>query len=170
MEPVTILQHWIFTKFLFPLLLVFFLIFAILEKTKVLGGGKQVNAVISLVISLIFVGFAFPKDVVANLILFLTIGLVVMFVGMLFWGFAIGDEPKFTAPKLKGAAGVVIVVAVVLALIWATGFWNGFWNIVGNFFTQSWSEMFWTNVVFILALAGAIAVVLTSGGGNGKSS
>ena len=165
MEPTTILQHWIFARFLFPLVLVFFLVFAILEKTKIFGDDKkQINAGISLVIALIFVGFAFPKEVVENMILFLTIGLVVMFVGLMFWGFAIGDTPKFTGKYLPWTAGIGIFIAVTLALIWSTGYWSNFSKIIEAFFTQSWSELFWTNVIFILVLAAAVALVLKSGG------
>ena len=43
------LQNWLFTRFAWPFLLVFFIVFAILEKTKLLGEGKkQVNALVAL--------------------------------------------------------------------------------------------------------------------------
>src|SRR3989338_2261142 len=129
----TILQNWVFTKFVLPFLLIFFIVFGILEKTKLFGAEKkQLNALIAFVVGLIFVAAVFPKLVVANLILFLTIGLVVMFVGLLLWGFIAGEEGlKFeSAPKgLKYFVGIVITVAVIFALIWAVG-------LSGTFFTN----------------------------------
>ena len=54
-EEITILQHWIFTKFALPFLLVFFIVYGVLAKTKVLGDAKQLNAMVSFVIGLIFI-------------------------------------------------------------------------------------------------------------------
>src|SRR3989344_1899534 len=103
----TILQHWIFTSFILPFLLVFFIVFAILEKTKIFGDGKkQLNALLAFVIGLIFVGAVFPKLVVGNLILFLTVALVIVFVTLLLWGFVTGGEAKIEGKGIKWAAGI----------------------------------------------------------------
>ena len=72
MAEVTFLQNSLLTKFVYPFLLMFFILFAVLEKTKVFGSGtKQINALISFVISFIFVSAVFPKEVTSNLMLFL---------------------------------------------------------------------------------------------------
>ena len=56
MATTTILQSSIFTDFAFPFLLIFFILFGILEKTKVFGDDKHtLNAMISFVVGLIFV-------------------------------------------------------------------------------------------------------------------
>jgi protein-S-isoprenylcysteine O-methyltransferase Ste14 len=153
----TILQHWIFTKFILPFALIFAIIFALLEKTKVLGEGKQTDAIVALVIGLIFVGFAYPKDVVENMILFLTVALIVVFVALLLWGFVTGGEAKISDSKVKMVAGIVIGVVVLIALIWATGNSPEFLSLL---FEQSWSSAFWTNLSFILIIAVALAWVL----------
>ena len=90
----TILQHYIFADFILPFLLMFAIVFAILEKSKILGQeAKQVNAIVALVIGLIFVGAIFPKQVVGDLVLFLTVALMVIFVFLLLYGFvASGKE------------------------------------------------------------------------------
>ena len=91
----TILQHPILANFALPFLLIFFIVFAILEKTKVLGEGKtQLNALTAFVLGLVFVGAVFPKEVVNNMVLFLTVAMVVVFVTLLLWGFATGGELK----------------------------------------------------------------------------
>ena len=157
-EEVFLLQNWIFTKFALPFLLIFFIVFAILEKTKVFGEDqKQLNALLAFVIGLIFVSVAFPKEVVGNLILFLTVALVVVFVVLLIWGFVSGGELKIESTGLKWAAGGLTGVVVLVALVWATGIDAGLFNLL---FYQSWSGTFWTNVIFIAVIAGALALIL----------
>ena len=80
----TILQNSLLTDFLYPFLLIFFICFAVLEKAKVFGDDKkQLNAMVALVVGLIFVGAVFPKIIVANMVLFMTVGLVIIFVGLM---------------------------------------------------------------------------------------
>lgn len=162
--PETILQHWIFTNFAFPFLLIFFIVFGILEKAEIFGSGRrQLNALIAFVIGLIFVTAVFPKLVVANLILFLTVSIVVMFVALLLWGFVAGEKGlKFEdAPKgLKYLIGIVIVVAVALALLWALGVEGSLFDFL---FRSSWSKEFLTNAVFIVAVIVALVLVVRSG-------
>ncbi len=77
-----------------------FIVFAVLEKTKVLGDDKkQLNALLAFVIGLIFVGAVFPKLIVANMILFLTVALVIVFVVLLLWGFVYSGEKGFEISK-----------------------------------------------------------------------
>ena len=155
----TILQHWLFTRFAFPFLLVFFILFAILEKTKIFGDDKkQLNALVSFVIGLLFVTFAYPVDVVNNLILFLTVALVVVFIALLLWGFMSG-EAKFEG-GIRTILLVVLVIAVIIAVVWSTGFQDPFSEWL---FKQDWSGDFWTNVFFIVVIAIALALVLRGG-------
>ncbi len=159
MAAETILQHEILTKFVYPFLLIFFIVFAVLEKTKILGENKrQLNALISFVIGLIFVAAVFPKIVVGNLILFLTVALVVMFVVLLLWGFVAGGKEGFEISKgLKTFLMVIIGVAVVIALFWALGVGESFFTFL---FKSSWSNAFWTNFLFIVVIALALAFML----------
>ena len=163
-EETTILQHWILTKFILPFLLVFFIVFAVLQKTKLLGDGKkQLDALVAFVIGLIFVGAVFPKLVVGNLILFMTVSIVIVFVVLILWGFATGSEAKIESKGMKWLAGIIIFVAVVIAVLWATGFNTDFVNLL---FRQNWSNTFWTSVSFIVVIAIALAVILKGSGGK----
>lgn len=164
----TILQHWIFTRFALPFLLVFFIVFAVLEKTNLFGKEKkQLNALVAFIIGMIFVSVIYPTLVVNNLILFLTISMVVVFVGMLLWGFLTGGEPKISGPKIKIAAGIILVIVIIGAVLWATGFYK---DLLDTFFKQEWSNTFWTNFAFIVVAAIALALVIgkKAGGGEGK--
>jgi multisubunit Na+/H+ antiporter MnhB subunit len=52
----TILQAPLLIDFIYPFLLIFFIVFAILEKSKLFGDEKkQLNALVALVIGLIFI-------------------------------------------------------------------------------------------------------------------
>jgi len=159
----TIFQHWVVTQFILPFLLIWTITFAILQKTKLLDGKKQLDAIVAFVIGLIFVGAIFPKLVVGNLILFLTVAIIVVFVALLLWGFIAGEKGlKFEdAPKgLKWVIGIAVVIAVVIAVLWATGVES---TVLDFLFGNTWSGSFWTNFFFIAVVVIAIAVVLKSG-------
>ena len=154
----TILQHWVLTNFAYPFLLIFFIAFAVLEKTNIFGKDKkQVNALIAFVLALIFVSAVAPKLVVGNLILFLTVSLVIVFVVLLLWGFVSGGEAKIEGKGVRIAAGIAVVVAVILGVIWASGIELSVLNFL---FDQSWSKTFWTNALFVLVVAAALALAI----------
>ncbi len=165
----TILQHWIFTRFALPFLLIFFIVFGILEKTKLFGEKKQqLNALIAFVIGLILVGAYSPTLTISNLILFLTVAIVVLFVALMLWGFVAGEEGlKFDKiPKpLKVIIGVVVLVGVIIALLWALGVEGSIFETTTNFlFRSSWSKSFWTNFAFIVVIIIALVLVLRKTG------
>jgi len=160
MPTETILQHWIIANFILPFLLIFLIVFGILEKTKVFDSNKQLNAFIAFVIGLIFVGAVSPKLVVGHLILFFTVSIVVLFVALLLWGFVSGDDAKLPAnTPLRVIVGILIVGAVIIALLFATGFEN---TAFDSLFRQSWSEAFWTNVSFLAVIIVALTLVIKS--------
>ena len=167
----TILQHWIFTRFALPFLLIFFIVFGILEKTKLFGADKkQLNALIAFVIGLIVIAAASPTLVVSNLILFLTIAIVVLFIALMLWGFVVGEEglKLDKIPKsLRTIIGVVVLVAVLIALFWALGVKTSIFAGVYSFlFKSSWSKSFWTNLAFVVVIIIALALVLRKGKGE----
>ncbi len=159
---VTFLQSPVLVNFVYPFLLIFFIIFAILEKSKIFGEDKkQINALIAFVIGFIFVSAIFPKEMGTNLILFLTIAVIVVFVVLVLWGFITGEAGLKWDNMTKGvkwAIGIVIIIAVVIATLWAAGINIG--NLFDDIFNISWGSTFWTNVVFIVVVAIALAVVL----------
>ncbi len=161
----TILQHWIFTRFALPFLLIFFIVFGILEKTKLFGSSnKQLNALIAFVVGLILIAATSPTLTITNLVLFLTVAIVVLFVALLLWGFVSGGEGlKFEkAPKaLKWFIGIVIVVAVIVALFWALGTEATIFGQISEFlFKNDWSTSFWTNISFVVVIIIALVLVL----------
>ena len=156
----TFLSNWVVSDFILPFILIFALVFALLEKTKLLGERHQLNAIVSFVVGLIFVAAIFPKQVVGNLVLFLTVSLIVVFVGLLIWGFLSGGEIKVEGGAKKLAA-VVLILALIIAVLWAVGLKVEFLNQVTNFlFYSSWSSTFWLNAIFIGVISIALALIL----------
>lgn len=165
-DVTTFLQSTIVAKFILPFLLVFFIVFAILEKVKLLGDDKkQLNALIAFVIGLIFVGAVFPKEVVGNLILFLSVALVVVFVTLMIWGFASGGGEVKIDGWVKKVVGAVTIITIIIAVLWAVGLKI---DTVSRFFDfifyQPWSSTFWTNVIFIVVIAIALAYMIKATG------
>ncbi len=166
-----IFQSDIFSRFILPFVLVSVLIYAILEKTKLLGEDKhQVNAIVSFVVGLIFTGVLYPVLVVQNLVLFLVVAVVILFVILLLWGFIFGGKEGFELSKwMKYVLGGIAGIAVIFGVFWATGIHNTvFERIAEILFRQSWSNAFWTNFLFIVIIAVVLALILR-GSKGGKS-
>ena len=163
-----VLNSAVVAQFILPFTLIFFILFAVLEKTKILGGDKHaLNVWTSAVISLIFVSAVFPKQVVANLMLFLVIAMVVIFVVLILWGFVNNGEAKIDGNVMK-LTGIVIVIIVIIAVFWAAGLRLEFLNKLIEFlFYSNWSKDFWTNAAFLGFVA--IAIALTWFGAKGSS-
>ena len=166
----TILQHWILTDFAYPFFFIFLVVYAILEKFKLLGDNKQVNAIVSLIVGLIFVSAVGDYKLVAeNLLLFFSLAIVIVFVTLMIWGFATGsslDKEMFTG-NFKWTILGIVVVAVFFAVLWAADINGTFFDYL---FRQSWSESFWTNIVFIVVIAIALAVAIKGAGVAKKGS
>jgi hypothetical protein len=164
----TILSHPIFVETILPFLLVFTIVFAVLEKSKILGDGKrQVDAIVALVVGLVVISFAQAVGIILQMTIFLAVALVVILVLMILLG-AFAAEGKFTDmfPKaLRYIAIVVVVVAVVIAAVYITGFWERLYDWV---YIGSESNIF-INILFFVIIAGAIVAVIVGTGAAKKS-
>jgi|SRR3989344_1947256 len=157
----TILSNDIFTKGILPFLLVFTIVFAILQKTKILGEDKkQIDALVSLSVALLLVAFAWPTGVITKLVPFLAVAVVIIFIFLLLYGFVASDKKEGLQLNkgVKIAAGIVILIALVVAVLWAT-------NSL-SFLTNAFSSgsNIWANVILIAAIIGVMAVALSSSG------
>ena len=165
MAQETIFQHWIVVEFILPFVLIWTLVFGILQKTKLLGeDNKQIDSLVAFIIGFIFVSVLQPKEIVNNLILFLTIAIVLMFIGLLLWGFISGKDlgkDILSETWTKWVAGIIIIVAIIMALLWASGLSD---SVLDLLFDQSWSEALWINLAFIVVIAIVLALVLRNAG------
>ena len=158
----------LFSHFILPFLLVFTLVFAVLEKSKLLGDNKnQINAIIGFVTGLIFIAFPYARDIVIKLIPFMAVVLVILFVFMLLYGFMAGKkEGDVLGSKLKNTIGFVIIVSVVIAVLVFTGTWNNIWNYMNS---SGNANTIWVNLFFVLIVAAGIWAVFSNTKNEGSS-
>lgn len=136
------LETWGLTDVLLPFLLIFTLIFAILQKTKILGEDKRnFNVVIALVMGLTVViphstgTYPMTYDPVNIINAFLPgISLVIVAVVMLFILIGLwGGEAKWVG----GSPSAMIAILAAVAVIWIFGaaakWWTG-WGWFNRFF------------------------------------
>lgn len=165
----TILSSPFFVEGILPFLLIFTVVFAILQKAKILGDGKkQIDAIVAAVIGLIVISFGYATNTIVNLVPFLAVSVVVILVFMILYGMVF-QEGDFKMNKyLKGTFGVIIAIAVIIAVALTTGLWD---YIRSNWFGSVEGSSIWANVVFIIIIIAAVVAVLIGKGensGNGK--
>ena len=147
-----------FTEMLLPFLLIFVLVFAILQKSKILGEGKaQIDALISLVIGLIVIVFEGPRDIIVGIMPWLGVGVAVILVFLILYGFVAGDLSE--APQwMKIVFGILAGLFTIGVVIYVTGLWA--W--IESWFAAANSDI-WMSIVMLLIIAGAITVAVVSG-------
>lgn len=155
----TFLTSPIFQEYLLPFVLVFTLIFAILQKSKLLGDdSKQINAIIGLVVSLIFVAFPFANNFVVQLMPFLAVSAVVLLVFMLLYGFVWGKKEGDVLHKgVKIGLGIILGLALITFMLYIGGWWDLIYEFL---FKRDDSLQIWINVFILIIIGVAVISVL----------
>lgn len=152
-----LLEQPLFTGILIPFLLVFVLVFAVLQKTKVLGDKKnQIDALVALALALILIVTPKANEFIINITPWLAVGLVVILIYLLLFGFVGSDLEKgiklekWMKPTFAGLAAVFVVVLVLI--------YSGTWDKIfsGTSSTSSWLP----NLIFLIVIIAAMAVAL----------
>lgn len=110
------LQQIGFYDVFLPFLLVFAIVFAVLEKTKIFGERGRVNLIIALVIALLLV---VQRDIVNTINTFLpsvSLILVIVLAFLLVLTMVAGKEFKGLGGSAMGVAVIAIIIALALAL------------------------------------------------------
>jgi hypothetical protein len=145
-----------FLDFILPFVLVFTLIFAILSKTKVLGEDKkQINALLGLIIGIILIAFPFARNIVVQLMPFLAVSAVILFVFMLMYAFIWGKSEDTLDKWVKIVLGVIFSLGLITVLLFITGYWDA----VYNFIFKRGTGQVWINILLMIVMAGAIIAV-----------
>jgi hypothetical protein len=161
-----ILDYPLIGQYIVPFVLVFVLIFAILQKSKILGDGKsQMDALISLVIALILIITPPARDFIVKLMPWLAVGLSVMLVFLILYG-AVAGESWASAKWVKIVFGILSGIFVIVIVLWAAGVLNQ----VGDFFSNGLNGT-WMNIILVVIIIGVVVFVALSGknGSSGKS-
>ena len=155
----TIFTNPVFVETILPFLLMFTIIFAILQKTKIFGEGKkQIDAIIALVIALLFISFGRATDIVVEMIPILGIALMVILVFMILVG-SMFEEGKFAMHKyLQIGIGIAIGVLVSGTALVLTG---GLDFIIGFIYGDNTGLLI--NGILVVVIAAAIAAVVFTG-------
>lgn len=149
----------LFVEYVLPFVLVFTLIFAILQKTKLLGDeAKRVNVIIGMVVGLLLVAFKQPRDIVVLLMPFLAVFATVLLVFMLLYGFIVGKkEGDVLGYWWKIAFISILAISFVAFLLAITGYFDKVWNFL---FNSSQGSAIWMNAILLAIIIGAIVAVI----------
>jgi len=150
-----------FFDIVLPFLLVFTIVFAILEKTKILGEDKaNLNAMVAFVVGLLFVGaiglVSIINEALPNVALFL---IVILSFLMLFGAFVGAEGIKFDNLLYKGGALFVVFVAVLAIFLDALGWLD----VILNYVNYNWDKTVIPTAIFFLIVLGAIWYVVEGG-------
>ena len=105
--------------------LVFAVIFGILQKTELFGSGKkQLDAIIAVVIGLITSTVAYSTDIIQRLVPFMAVVAVILLIFLVLVGFMYHGSEFKVHNRVRLFFGVGIFVALAIAVIYITGAWD----------------------------------------------
>lgn len=132
--------------------LIFTIVFAILQKSKVLGDGKkQIDALVALAIGLLVVSVSYALKIISGLAPFLAVSLVILLVFMLLLGIFHKGQLELK-PGWVTFLTILAFVAVVIAVLFVTDAFEFFKGFFGK--NSSWLP----NVILIAVVGIAIWV------------
>jgi phosphoglycerol transferase MdoB-like AlkP superfamily enzyme len=161
MVAVGILSSPFFTNVILPFLLIFVIVYAILDKTKILGDKRDINAVVSLVFALATVGLpsAFGAvDIIIKLIPVISVIMVIILAFMLTYGFVGGTKAGALSDPWHVFFAILIGLSLLGAVAWATG-------LLGMVSKTTWAFDALQSFILLTAIIAVVAIV-TSGGGK----
>lgn len=157
----------ILTGWALPFLLVFVLIFALLEKSKLLGDKRsQIDALVSLAAAILSISVPYSRQVITQLMPWLAVGLVCLFVFFVLYSFIVGDkmfEKGETAWLKYVLIGIVAVFS--LGIIFQV---TGFWALLDSH-TSFFNSDFISNTLFVIVLAVLVFWVVKSSSSKNKN-
>lgn len=157
----TILSSPFFTELLLPFLLVFVVVFAILQKTQILGAGKkQIDAMVALVIGLLLVSFGYAVNIITSLIPFLAIAVVAILVFMIIYGMSFTSGTFKMHKGVMIAIGILAAIGVIVTLLIATGSWD---YVMEQWVNAGDNMDLITNAIFIILVIIVFFVALKGG-------
>lgn len=158
-----ILQQWAEMDIFYyalPFLLIFALVFAILQKVNIMGdaeGGKRVNAVIAIAVALLSLQYDYVPVFFSILFPKLGIGLAILLVALIMIGLFADYTKKTGAMYLFMGIGGVTAGLVVLNSLSDYSWWTG------SFWQQNMSA-----IIAGIIIIGFVVAVITSGKTHGE--
>lgn len=155
----TFLSSTFVTQIILPFIILFLVVYAILQKTKILGGdNKLLNIVLSLALALISVSFAHPTQVITRIIPVFGVAVVSVLLLLIVFAFSEGKDKLELNSGVKYAIWGIVGFAILATLLWASGIW-------AYITSKSNTNLFW-NVLFFIIIAAVIGIAAAGSGGK----
>lgn len=144
-------------EYLLPFLLVFSILFAILEKTQIFTGKKNVNVIVSLIIGLIFVTqFSLVytlNNFLPKISLFIIVAVMILILFGIF-GVQVGN----------GLGGLMLLLATVASLLAV------YWGLSPSlgFEIPYWIQYNWDVIIIAIIIIIVMALIIGGSSGEGK--
>ncbi len=153
----TILSSPIISEAVLPFMLIFTVVFAILQKSQILGKDKkQIDSLVALVIGLITITFANAVGIISSLLPFLAVSVVLILVFLILVAMvSVGEKGIELHKGFKWAIMILSFIAVIIAGLVVTGAWD----YISKQFESSNGSSLITNIVFIVVIVGAFIMV-----------
>jgi hypothetical protein len=157
------LEGWGLTDVMLPFLLIFVIVYAILQKTKILGEArKNLNVIIAVVVALLvviphvtgrFPANSDPVLIINDALPQVSIVLVAVIFLLILIG-VFGQDYVFLGVTMPGWITLVSLITIVLIFGGSAGWWDsGFGTTLENFFGTEGVAIFIMLVVFGLIIA-----------------
>lgn len=150
----SIFDYALLTQIVPAFLLIFVLVYAILQKAKILDGNNKIDALISFAIALIFVVTPPARDFVVGIMPFLAVALSVFLAFLILYGF-VGGELKEGPKWMKTAFGVLAGIFLLAVIFYLTGLGAKLEELIG--------PGVWSGVLLIIIIGGAVFLILRKG-------
>jgi hypothetical protein len=141
-------------------LFVFILIYALLQKTKLLGDNNLVSLFLSFIIATFFIVNVRLVDFVRINVSWFAVFFICLFLIMTVLAFTGKDAIKIVSEN-KAVAWIILAILVIV-FIFSSSYvfnWALSWDVV-----QSWFDQSWFGMVALIVVAAIVSVVLTKGG------
>lgn len=155
-----LLGNEFFTNVILPFILVFTVLFAILEKVEILGKKKDIHAIIAMVVSLIAIGVPAAVGTLQRFIPVIAVVLIILFAWMLVFGFANGEVKVEFSKGLKTFFLIFLGLVLLAAAVWAIGSSTGFLDKIN--LDQVLSAQITQMGLFVGAIVAVIAIAISA--------
>ncbi len=154
-ETLGLFEHPFLTNIILPFLLVFVVVYAILEKTKILGEKKYANIIVSAVIGFIWIGAQALIGFTLKLIPLFAVMIIILLGYFLIFGFIGIAENK----GLKIALGIIFGLAIIVSILWSAGVFEKI-----NLLNMGPDVL--AIIIFLILFGGALALVISTSKGK----
>jgi len=140
--------------YLLPFLLIFAVIFGILERGHVLGTNKGVHATVALAVGLLSLQFDYVSEFFATIFPYVGIGIAVVLAALILMGLIAKDDDHWVRYVWFGIGAIAFITILWVSLNEVRFFWGSGFGELGNLVPT---------ILILIALVGLIVWMWRSG-------